>query len=106
MLGPGSGSIRKCGLTGGGVALLEKVCHCGWRRGFEVSYICSSLASVIQGRLLAASRGEVPPDPSRLLSDVSSLGFPLPPVSLGLLIAVLGLELRAFHMVFSLSLFH
>jgi hypothetical protein len=28
MLGPGSGTIRRCGL-GVGVALLEWVCHCG-----------------------------------------------------------------------------
>ena len=25
----GSGTIRKCGLIEGGVALLEEVCHCG-----------------------------------------------------------------------------
>jgi hypothetical protein len=25
----GSGTIRRCGLIGGGVALLEEVCHCG-----------------------------------------------------------------------------
>ena len=29
MLGPGSGTIRRCGLVGVGVALLEEVCHCG-----------------------------------------------------------------------------
>ena len=29
MLGPGSGTIRWCGLVGVGVALLEEVCHCG-----------------------------------------------------------------------------
>jgi hypothetical protein len=28
MLGPGSGTIRKCGLVGVGMALLEKMCHC------------------------------------------------------------------------------
>jgi hypothetical protein len=27
-LGPGSGSIRRCGLVGAGVALLEEVSHC------------------------------------------------------------------------------
>jgi hypothetical protein len=32
----GSGTIRRCGLVGVGVALLEEVCHC--RGGFEVSY--------------------------------------------------------------------
>jgi len=32
----GSGTIRRCGL-GGGVALLEEVCHCGM--GFEVSML-------------------------------------------------------------------
>jgi hypothetical protein len=29
MLGPGSDTIRTCGLVGVGVALLEEVCHCG-----------------------------------------------------------------------------
>jgi hypothetical protein len=29
MLGPGSGTIRRCGLGGVGVALVEKLCHCG-----------------------------------------------------------------------------
>jgi hypothetical protein len=29
MLGPGSGTIRRCGLVGVSVVLLEKVCHCG-----------------------------------------------------------------------------
>jgi hypothetical protein len=29
MTGPGSGTIRRCGLVGVGVALLEWVCHCG-----------------------------------------------------------------------------
>jgi hypothetical protein len=29
MLGSSSGTIRKCGLVGVGVALLEGVCHCG-----------------------------------------------------------------------------
>jgi hypothetical protein len=29
MLDPGSGTIRRCGLFGIGVALLEDVCHCG-----------------------------------------------------------------------------
>ena len=29
MLGPGRGTIRRCGLVGVGVALLEEVCHCG-----------------------------------------------------------------------------
>jgi len=29
MLGPGSGTIRKCVLVGRAVALLEEVCHCG-----------------------------------------------------------------------------
>jgi hypothetical protein len=28
MLGPGSGTIRRCYLLGLGVALLEEVCHC------------------------------------------------------------------------------
>jgi hypothetical protein len=28
MLGPGSGSISRCDLVGVGMALLEKVCHC------------------------------------------------------------------------------
>ena len=46
------GSTRGRGLIRGGVALLEEVCH--WMQGFEISYICSSLASVIQTFLLAA----------------------------------------------------
>ena len=29
MLGPGSGTIGRCGLVGVGVALLEEACHCG-----------------------------------------------------------------------------
>ena len=29
MLGPGSGTTRRCGLAGVGVALLEEVSHCG-----------------------------------------------------------------------------
>jgi hypothetical protein len=29
MLGPGSSTIRRYGLVGVSVALLEKVCHCG-----------------------------------------------------------------------------
>jgi hypothetical protein len=29
MLGPGSVPVRRCGLVGVGVALLEWVCHCG-----------------------------------------------------------------------------
>jgi hypothetical protein len=28
-LGPWSDTIRRCGLVGVGVALLEEVCHCG-----------------------------------------------------------------------------
>jgi len=31
MLGPGSGTLRRCGLVGVGVALWEEVCHCGHR---------------------------------------------------------------------------
>jgi hypothetical protein len=31
MLGPGSDTIRRCGLAGGGVVLLEEVWSC-WRR--------------------------------------------------------------------------
>jgi hypothetical protein len=31
MLGPESVIIRKCGLVGVDVALLENVCHCGGR---------------------------------------------------------------------------
>lgn len=29
MLGPGSSTIKSCGLVGIGVVLMEKVCHCG-----------------------------------------------------------------------------
>jgi len=32
MLDPESGTIRKYGLVGGGVALLEEVCHCPGRQ--------------------------------------------------------------------------
>ena len=32
-----SGTIKRCGLVGVGVALLEEVCHC--EGGFEVSYM-------------------------------------------------------------------
>jgi hypothetical protein len=28
MLGPGTGTIRRCDIVGVGVALLEEVCHC------------------------------------------------------------------------------
>jgi hypothetical protein len=31
MLGPGIGTIRRCGLVGVRAALLEEVCHCGGR---------------------------------------------------------------------------
>jgi hypothetical protein len=34
MFGHRNGTIRRCGLVGVGVALLEEVCHCG--AGFEV----------------------------------------------------------------------
>jgi hypothetical protein len=33
----GSGTIRRCGLIGVGMVLLEEVYH--WRRGFEVLYM-------------------------------------------------------------------
>ena len=36
MASKGNGTIRRCGLVGVGVVLLEEVCHCGV--GFEVSY--------------------------------------------------------------------
>ena len=31
MLGPGNGTVRRCGLVRVSVALLEEVCHCGSR---------------------------------------------------------------------------
>ena len=31
MLGPGNGTISRCGLDGGGMSLLEEVCHYGCR---------------------------------------------------------------------------
>ena len=31
-----SESIRRCGLAGVGVALLEEVCHSGWALGFQM----------------------------------------------------------------------
>jgi hypothetical protein len=39
MLGPGSGTIRRCGLVEVGAALLEEVCHCGV--GFETSLLAA-----------------------------------------------------------------
>jgi hypothetical protein len=29
ILGPGSGTIKRCDIVGIGVALLEELCHCG-----------------------------------------------------------------------------
>jgi hypothetical protein len=40
----GYGTIRRRGLIGGSLVLLEEICHCGGR----VSYLCSSLAWVTQ----------------------------------------------------------
>lgn len=39
MLGPGSGTIRRCDLVGVGVALLEEMCHSGGGLG-EVPPTC------------------------------------------------------------------
>jgi hypothetical protein len=47
MLGPGSGTIRRCGLVEVGVALLEEVCHC--RRGFK-TLILAAWKPVFSGR--------------------------------------------------------
>jgi hypothetical protein len=54
MLGPGSGTIWRCGLVGVGVALLEWVCHCGSGLlfyfilvvvgGYETGFLCVALA--------------------------------------------------------------
>ena len=43
MLGPGSGTIRKCDLVGVGMTLLEEVCYCGV--GFETLLLASVGAS-------------------------------------------------------------
>ena len=43
MLGPGSGTIRKCHLVGVGMTLLEEVCYCGV--GFETLLLASVGAS-------------------------------------------------------------
>jgi hypothetical protein len=32
MLGPGSGSTKRCGFVEVGMGLLEEVCHCGGRK--------------------------------------------------------------------------
>ena len=45
----GSGTIRRCGLVGQSVALLEEGCHCG--AGFEVSY-AQAMPSVANSFLL------------------------------------------------------
>ena len=42
MLGPGSGTIKRCGLIGGGVALLKEVCHRGV--GFETPLLAANVA--------------------------------------------------------------
>jgi hypothetical protein len=44
----GSGTIRKHGLVGVGVALLEEVCH--YEAGFEVSY-AQAIPSVVKGNI-------------------------------------------------------
>ena len=55
----GSGTIRRYGLIGGSVALLEEMCHRGG--GVLRSHICSGLASMIQSFLLTACRSQSPP---------------------------------------------
>ena len=35
----GSATIRRCGLVGVGMALLQKVCHCSLEMSFEVSRV-------------------------------------------------------------------
>jgi hypothetical protein len=52
----GSGTIRRCGFVGVGVALLEEVCHCGM--GFEVSY-AQAILSVVYSLLLLPSDQDV-----------------------------------------------
>jgi hypothetical protein len=39
MLGPGNGTIKRCGLVEVGVALLEEVCHCGC--GFRTLFLAA-----------------------------------------------------------------
>ena len=36
ILGPESGTIRRCGLVGVGVTLFDEVCHCGWTMRFQM----------------------------------------------------------------------
>ena len=36
----GSGTIRRCGLVGVGVALMEKVCHCGFALRSAMLKLC------------------------------------------------------------------
>ena len=50
MLGPGSGTIRRCGLVGVGVALLEEVCHCG-------GGLCNPLPSCLEDSSLLFTFG-------------------------------------------------
>ena len=42
MLGPGSGTIRRCGFVGVGVVLLEEVCVSLWGWALEVSSYAQS----------------------------------------------------------------
>jgi len=58
----GNGTIRRCGLVGVGVALLEEVCHC--EVSFEVSY-AQALPSVEHSLLLPLDEEpSAPPTPS------------------------------------------
>jgi hypothetical protein len=44
MVGPGNGTLRRCGLIGTGVVLLEEVCQCESGLGDPPpSCLCSSL---------------------------------------------------------------
>lgn len=49
MFGPGSGTIRKRGLVGVDVILLEEVCHCGGGQGASLLFAfrirCRTLSS-------------------------------------------------------------
>ena len=47
----GSGTIKRCGLVGVGVALLEEVCHC--EVDFEVSFAKASLSATLSPLFVA-----------------------------------------------------
>jgi hypothetical protein len=54
----GSGTLRRCGLMGVGVALLEEVCHWGWALRFQIlkpSPVWHSLPAAYRSRCTTLS---------------------------------------------------